>query len=99
MVTCHMCRRPIPPDETQLVRDRFTATIEPLVGLTRMSVEQIVDILMSEGAEVCASCFNKMNEEQPLSEFIKQLAEHPTAVLPDLFRFQLVKKGEHHGMG
>jgi hypothetical protein len=96
MSTCIYCGREVPPDEEQLVRDRFIAVVGPLVDLVDLTAEQIVEALTSSDALVCAKCFNEMDEEEPLGEFIKHIAKHPTQMAALMFEFTLMHKGANH---
>jgi hypothetical protein len=75
--------------------DRLTTAIQPLTGFTGMTPEQMAKMLLSEEAALCAKCFNDMDHQQPLVQYVSNLVNHPTK-LPNLFQFRLMKKGAGH---
>jgi hypothetical protein len=97
MDICTYCGRPINDDEAQLIRDRLTVAVAPMQEMLGLTTEETVKSLLADAA-ICATCFNRNNEQQPLEDYVKDLIEHPTHI-PRLFQFTLVRKGARHGMG
>ena len=90
---CAECGRTIPPDEIQIVRDQMTVALAPLVPIMGEPNKLIDDLLVDSA--YCAACYRRHDDESPLREWARQLAENPLEH-PAMFRWHHVKKGDNH---
>lgn len=98
-IKCRECGRPIPDDEAQVVHDQIAVYCKPLADVYGWPVERIMANYAQPSGPVenryCAACFTALNKQWPLSEFMREMAKHPTKN-PTLYKMVLLRKGERH---
>jgi len=91
---CMECGRPVPPDEAQLVADRVSVIMRPVLERIGGNPESF-GYGMFGVDRICAQCFNERNEQYPLSEWVEELLGDPDTH-PAMYQWQLIRKGPDH---
>lgn len=92
---CYQCGKVVSDDDLQIVNDQMVVAVAPLAELLGITAQKFVEGLFEEGQAYCARCFRVLDDETPLAQWAKDLADDP-GQHPAMFQWHLIKKGPDH---